>query len=217
MDPTRTYFGDLRQQAVRVFRVQTEGGSTYVIAFHEEARGRKYVVVRGQPGTDRENLVVRDSDPRIGDASLFDVPHTDWVGKQLEIATMTTSTVVAAHREGEQPKVPAGSVKVAGPPGLGDAPRIVPMHARGTSVGNPRPAPHDLARQLVVGQDPLAGAPYPMRHVLYAEDVVTRLRSICRRDRLFQDIAHDPELKHRYTRALTEAAAMLEELRARAK
>lgn len=216
MDLTKTHFGDLRQQAINVIRVQTEGGSSYVVAFHEE-RGRTYVIVRGQPGTDRENVVVRDSDPRIGDASLFDVPHTEWVGKRIEIATMTTSTVVAAYREGEQPKPPGGAVKVQGPAGLGDAPRIVPMNARGTSVGNPKPAPHDLARQLVVGQDPLAGAPYPMRHVLYAEDVVTRLRSICRRDRLFQDIAHDPELKHRYTRALTEAAAMLEELRARAK
>jgi len=216
MDLTKTHFGDLRVKAIDVIRVQTEGGSSYVIAFHDE-RGRKYVVVRGQPGTDRENVVVRDSDPRIGDASLFEVPHTEWVGKKLEIATMTTSTVVAAYREGEQPKAPGGPVKVAGPAGLGDAPRIVPMNARGTNVGNAKPAPQDLARQLVVGQDPLAGAPYPMRHVLYAEDVVTRLRSICRRDRLFQDIAHDPELKNRYTRALSEAAAMLDELRARTK
>jgi len=55
-----------------VYRVTTES-SIYILGFHEE-RGRAFVVVRGLPGTDREHLVIRDSDPRIGQASMFELP-----------------------------------------------------------------------------------------------------------------------------------------------
>jgi hypothetical protein len=55
--------------------------------------------VRGEPGTDREHVVVRDSDPRIGEHSLFDVPVASWVGQELEVATMTSSTILAVTAE----------------------------------------------------------------------------------------------------------------------
>jgi hypothetical protein len=215
MDLTKTHFGDLRAQAVDVYRVQTEA-SVYFVAIHEE-RGRKYVVVRGQQGSDRENVVVRDSDPRIGDQSLFDVAPERWVGQVLEAATMRTSPITAVYREGDPvPPEAMNRPRVNPPEGLTSNPRIVPVPARGTSVGNPRPAPNDLARQLVTGQaDPQQAAPYPMRHVLYAEDVVTRLRSIHRRDRLWHDLAHDPKLQDRLLRALENAEQLLDEIRKR--
>jgi hypothetical protein len=213
MDGNRTIFGDLRVKAVTIYRVQTES-SVYVVAFHEE-RGRKYVVVRGQAGTDREHVVVRDSDPRIGEQSLFDVPPADWVGQPLEIATMKTSNVVSVHREGDPAPAPAHhSFKAPAPGGMGDTPRIVPVGARGTHVGNAKPAPHDLARQLVMGQADQA-PPYPLRHVVYAEDVVTRLRSIHRREGLWHDLSHDRELRERLTRALEQATQLLAEIKQR--
>ncbi len=202
-------------KAVIVYRVQTES-STYIVAQHEE-RGRKYVVVRGQPGTDREHVVVRDSDPRIGDLSLFDVPPAEWVGKPLEIATMKTSNVVSVYRDGDPaPPPPHHNFKAPAPGGMGDTPRIVPVGARGTHVGSAQAAPHDLARQLVVGQADHA-PPYPLRHVVYAEDVVTRLRSIHRRERLWHDISHDRELRERLTRALDQATQLLDEIKKRTK
>jgi hypothetical protein len=213
MDPTRTYFGDLRAKAVEIYRVQTES-STYYLSFHEE-RGRIYVVMRGQAGTDREHVVVRDSDPRIGDASLFDVPHTEWVGKSLEIATVHTTTIVAVHREGDPlPAETTPRPRVAAPPGLGDNPRVVPVAARGTGVVHSSPAPTDLARQIVVGQGDQP-APYPLRHVLYAEDVVTRLRSIHRREGLWHDLSHDRQLQQRLARALDSATQLLHEIKTR--
>jgi hypothetical protein len=215
MDLTKTHFGDLRAQAVLVYRVQTES-NVYHIAIHEE-RGRKYVVLRGQAGSDREHVVVRDSDPRVGDRSLFDVPPGEWAGEILEVATMRTSPVVSVHREGDPlPAESTAKPRIAGPTGLGDSPRIVPVPARGTSAGNPRAAPNDLARQLVMGQaDPQQAAPYPMRHVLYAEDVVTRLRSIHRRDRLWHDLSGDPKLQDRLVRALDDAEQLLDAIRKR--
>ena len=215
MDLTRTHFGDLRAHAIQVYRVQTES-SVYHVAIHEE-HGKKTVIVRGQAGTDRENVVIRDSDPRIGDRSLFDVPPVEWVGNVLEVATMTTSPIISVYREGD-PLPPEAIVRprVTAPDGLGANPRIVPVPARGTSVGNPRPAPNDLARQLVTGQaDPQQAAPYPLRHVLYAEDVVTRLRSIHRRERLWHDLSDEPKLQDRLMRALDAAEQLLHDIKKR--
>src|ERR1051326_5570769 len=93
----KTMFLDLRQVASAVYRVTTES-STYILGFHEEG-GRKFVVVRGLPGTDREHLVIRDSDPRIGGASMFDLPTSAWIGETMEIGTMTTSAVTAVTAE----------------------------------------------------------------------------------------------------------------------
>jgi hypothetical protein len=104
-----TVFGDLRTGAASVYRVQTQG-SVYVIGVHE-AKGRKYVVVRGLPGTDREHVVIRDSDPRVGESSLFDVPYREWVGKTLEVATMTTSTILAAEHETDPAVIAAVSAR----------------------------------------------------------------------------------------------------------
>ena len=88
---TKTVFGDMQVAPVEIYRVQTES-STYYVSVHEE-RNRKYVLVRGATGGDREHVVVRDSDPRIGDRSLFEVPYTEWVGHPLDVATMRTSAI----------------------------------------------------------------------------------------------------------------------------
>src|SRR5258706_8953328 len=85
---SKTIFGDFRQVASAVYRVTTES-SVYILGFHQE-RGRQFVVVRGLPGTDREHVVIRDSDPRIGEVSMFELSPDAWVGKIMEVATMTS-------------------------------------------------------------------------------------------------------------------------------
>ena len=92
----RTMFG-ISAAASAVYRVTTES-NVYILGFHEE-RGRKYVVVRGLPGTDREHVVLRDSDPRIGDVSMFEVAPHQWIGRNMEIATMSSSEVTAVTIE----------------------------------------------------------------------------------------------------------------------
>jgi hypothetical protein len=236
---SKTVFGDLQGLPNDIYRVQTEQ-STYTVSIHEE-RGRKYALVRGESGTDREHVVVRDSDPRVGDHSLFDLHYTEWIGKPLDVATMRTSPITAATRlvtaSGGVPDL--GAQKVV-PPGMPDNPRIVPMPSKGTAVGaehrnNPAfantPAgkaaqaqnAHDqrdqqqreLARQVVVAQDSPAQLPYPERHVRYAEDVATLLRSIHRRDRIFDDIARDRLLRDRLMNALDAAERLLDEIKKR--
>jgi hypothetical protein len=236
-----TVFGDLRQRALAVYRVKTRS-SEYLVGVHEQ-RGRRFAIVRGAPGTDREHVVVRDSDPRIGERSLFDVPIAEWPGQVLEVATMTSSTIEAVIAEADPQAIaavgvdgkleqspwarpdagpaPGASVSLPPPRGMSESPAIVPMNVRGTTpAADPlaRDASH-LARQVVVGQGPAPPPqpelPYPLRHVTYAESVVQLLRSIARRDRIFDDLGGSRELRDRLRRALDESATLLELIRRR--
>jgi hypothetical protein len=254
-----TSFGE-RSDALAVFRVQTQQ-SVYFVGFHE-ARGKKFAIVRGEPGTEREHLIVRDSDPRVGDQSMFEVPYEAWAGKTLEVATMSSSTIVGVTRVTDlatiaavigaaqgrsaetdrspwarpdpslpnDPPAPPSTAPTPAhwapppPPGMSGSPRIMVGLSRGTNpvAGMAPPSPqHQLAKQVVVGQAPSPAdapepeLPYPKRHVRYAENVAALLRSIARRDRLFEDIAHERVLKERLRRALDDSAALLETIRRR--
>jgi hypothetical protein len=239
-----TIFGDLRQRAIKVYRVKTQS-SEYIVGIHEQ-RGRKFVIVRGAPGTDREHVVVRDSDPRVGDRSMFELPIAEWPGCSLEVATMTTSTIVSVTAESDPEAVaavgvdgkldrspwarpgaePAAGSSFALPPPLGmsESPAIVPMNARGTTpAADPlvrEEAARQLAKQVVIGGPAPAPAPqpevpYPQRHVTYAESVVQLLRSIARRDKIFDDIEGNRDLRDRLRRALDESVSLLEQIRRR--
>ncbi len=240
-----TVFGDLRQRAIAVYRVKTRS-SEYIVGFHE-LRGRRFVIVRGAPGTDREHVVVRDSDPRVGDRSMFELPVAEWPGRVLEVATMTSSriesvtaesdplAVVAVGVDGQleknpwarpEPEPPSGSFALPPPPGMSDSPAIVPLNIRGTTpavdpIVRDEAQRRQLARQVVVGQGPSSAqqpqpeVPYPLRHVTYAESIVQLLRSIARRDKIFDDLGESRELRDRLRRALDESATLLEQIRRR--
>jgi hypothetical protein len=235
-----TVFGDMRVRAQAVYRVQTQS-SVYIVGVHE-SRGRKYAIVRGEPGTDREHVIVRDSDPRVGARSLFDVPIAEWPGHELEVATMTSSTIVSVVPETEPAAIaavgldghlarnpwarpgpeapPAAGFVAPRPQGFSDSPRIVPSQAKGThpaALALATPGAQ-IARQVVVGQGappPEPELPYPQRHVAYAENVASLLRSIARRDRFFEDVASNPALRERLRRALDDSAVLLEQIRRR--
>lgn len=251
----QTVFKDVRQRVRVVYRVKTRS-SEYLIGVHEH-EGRRFAIIRGAPGTEREKTVARDSDPRVGGHSLFELPLAQWPGKILEIATLTTSPItsavvetdaraIAAVGEGAVPveqgrspwarpqPAPPAPPPVAHPPeriGLPENPRIVPVPVKGT---HPAMAAAELARQPPLPGDPTevdmpampapppppppgheAQLPYPQRHVSYAESAAALLRSISKRDRLFEDIARDRELKDRLRRALDECAILLEQIRRR--
>ncbi len=238
-------FGDLRQRATAVYRVHTLS-SVYLLGFHE-MRGRRYVIVRGAPGTDREHVVVRDSDPRVGEHSMFELPVAQWIGQTFEVATMVSSPITRVEPEhdpsaiaavgvdGKLDKGPwarpepladaAGSMpfKSPRPPGLSDSPAIVPGRARGTNPAAEAVVPSSsIARQVVVGAAPKAivaaaepELPYPQRHVKYAESCAALLRSLSRRDRIFEDIAHDKALRDTLRRSLDDCVDLLEQIRRR--
>ena len=234
---SKTMFG-FNAVASAVYRVTT-ASNVYILGFHEE-RGRKYVVVRGLPGTDREHLVLRDSDPRIGDASMFAVPPHAWIGKHMEIATMSSSEVTAVAIEvdraaiasvgGDSPSArSAWNPTAETMPGFPARPAGIPQQlpgtraglGRGTNPAIPVPAARSVGYQVVTGQPaaPASASPtsppelsYPERHVMYAENVAVLLRSIARRDRLFDDVAADRVLRDRLYRSLDQCADLLDQI-----
>jgi len=243
----QTVFGDLRQRALAVYRVRTQA-SVYVIGIHE-ARGRKFAVVRGEPGTDREHVVVRDSDPRVGEHSLFELPIEQWPGNLLELATMTSSPIVSVEVERDPvaiaavgidghlqkspwarpdtaaPATAAGSInhvpfKSPRPGGMPDSPAIVPGRARGTNpAADAVFPPASVAKQVVVGGPAPAPTapelPYPQRHVKYAESCASLLRSLSRRERIWEDLAHDKPLRDTLRKHLDDCVELLEQIRRR--
>ncbi len=233
----KTIFGDFRQAASAVYRVTTQS-SVYIVGFHEE-RGRHFVVVRGLPGTDREHVVIRDGDPRVGSASMFELSPEAWVGQPMEVATMTTSAITGVTIESDRAAIASvgGDLPTAhqtwkhasapSDPPPAWAPRSpAPPHlmvgvVRGT---NPAIVPRGVGYQVVVGQpapppaaEPTPDLPYPQRHVQYTENAAAFLRSVARRDRLFEDVAQDRALQQRLYRALDDCADLLEQLRRRSR
>ncbi len=255
----RTVFGDLRSRAVAVFRVTTQG-SVYLVGLHDEG-GKKHVIVRGQ-GADHEVVIVRDTEPKLGGRSLFDVPPSDWVGKILEVATMRSTPIESVVVEPEpaavaavggepaqspwaRPKVPqptpaAGSPETQTlidpprgrrwseplPPFVPETPRIVPQAAKGTlPIDQAAALGHVVAPRVPAKPAPANPAPaptaepehpYPFRHLHYAESIVQLLRSIARRERVFEDLAAtSPAYRDRMRAALDECAMLLETVRRR--
>jgi hypothetical protein len=173
------------------------------------------VIVRGSG--DRENVVVRDSDPRVGERSLVDVPMAEWVGQILDVGMMKTSTITSATSAMfvSPPKVPhGGGFRAPAPPYYEQNPEITPQSARGTRPGMSAQA-SPAARQVVVGQPEQAAIPYPERHVMYVENICQLLRSIQRRETLFDDCT--PQQRERLRASLSDATTLLAQVRSKLK
>ncbi len=206
-DLTKTVFGDLRERPEQVYKVQTES-STYFVAFHKD-RDRRYVIVRGAAGGDREHVVVRDSEPRVGSRSMFDVPVDEWIGQSMEVATVRTTRIVSVSSVSPTVPIPGGKGVALAAGGLVSTPGMAPGMAHGTRIGS-----GNIAHQVVVAQN---AVPYPERTIRHAEDAAAMLRSVARRGRLFDDIAGDPAMRARLDRSLADCAALLEQIRKLAK
>ena len=176
-----------------VYRVKT-ARSVYLVGLHRH-NGRRMVVMRGEPGGDKQDLMVRDSDPRIGERSLWDVPTREWPGHALDVAMVVTSPIES----------------------------VTPVHEPNAiaAVTNGAVQPQRTAVAVVTGQ---ASAPkqeqprrlaYPESHVEYAEDAASLLRAIARKPQLFTEVATNNLLRDRLRVALTDCALVLETIKAR--
>jgi hypothetical protein len=101
-----------------------------------------------------------------------------------------------------------------------DTPAIVPGRARGTSpAGDAIFPPANAAKQVVVGSAAAAAPepdiPYPQRHVKYAESCAQLLRSLNRRDHIFEDLANNKPLRDALRKSLDDCVELLEQIRRR--
>jgi hypothetical protein len=162
-----TVFGILLRSKTKSFRVVTQS-SVYVLQLHEEG-ARRFVVMRGEKGTAREHVMVRDSDPRVGEYSLFDLEPQEWVGQCLEIATMTTSEVKSVEpTDPPQLRPPTKEEldkarQAVVPKGVQEHPRPDKPVARGTMMGVATVA-RDEVRKIFQRLSPEAAMRPPARN-----------------------------------------------------
>ena len=168
-----TIFLSTSGPAWTVYRVQTEASVYHVALFKGDGRRRRCVTLRGDTVGEAQ-----DSDPRIDDVSLFDVPVTEWVGKSLEVGRVTTSPVRVVEVERDVAIVRA----------LTDPPRRTRVGDE--KGGSPR------------GQ--LEPIPYPESAVVLVEAAARRLSAAYEQRTLVEDLAGEPELLDRLRVALAD-------------
>ena len=176
-----------------VYRVKT-GWSVYLVGLHHH-NGRRSVVMRGEPGSAKQDLIVRDADPRIGDRSVWDVPIHEWPGHALDVATVITSPVESVARV-EELRTIAAVTNV----GVKSQRTAVAVVTGQTSS----PKPGELRQRA-----------YPESYVEHAEDAASLLRAIARKPQVFDDVGDDPLLRDRLRLALADCALVLETINCR--
>ncbi len=174
-----TLFFSTSDPAWTVYRVQTQASVYHVAVFKGDERRRRCVTLRGDTVGEAQ-----DSDPRINDASLFDVPVTAWVGKSLEVGLVTTSPVQVVEVERDVAIVRALTAP--------------PVRRRvGDEDGGLPPAQRE-------------SIPYPESAVVLVESGARRLSAAYEQRTLVEDLAAEPELLDRLRIALADCYMRVE-------
>lgn len=171
-----------------VHRVKTRS-STYTLGLYTKPGERRVAVLRGRSAGMGQDISAMDSDPRIGDESLFDVPVAAWVGKPLTIGTIGTSPVASVEKENDPAEV-TGVVRALSTSSL--APRAA-TEARASS------RPPDVSR-------------YPLNYVEGLENMAAWLRRMANQPHIMEDIAERSAWTQRVRIALVNARQALEDI-----
>ena len=235
-----TMFRDLGRPALVVYRIETQS-SIYLLAFHESGENRT-AVLQGQPGGKNEHVVVRDTDPRIGERSLWTVPPNEWVGYALCLATMTTSPVRSVMRVTDHGLVPAQTLLTlasatapqARSPSAPAAPPVIrptiplanlaqpPAPREPVATGGPSESPPPSASRGTSGPyrtpdavEQAAGrlAGRAIDAVYAIEVTATFLRGLGADTELRGHLGRDADVRERYAKALMALADATEALR----
>ena len=204
-------------ETIDIYRVAT-AATIYALTIHD-VQGRRLVVVRAAGANGRDTTIARDTDPRIGERSLFEVAAEDWVGQTLEVAGLRIGVIESVRLEVRSGAGRPPRSRLPPPHGLSASPRIMPLGARGTliasklavgpvrSVAAPAPRPAAPARSRT---------PSPQIALVdNVEHAAETLELVFRATRLFEDVAPSEQLRERLEHALTRCEEMVVILRGR--
>lgn len=199
MDNRTVYLPIKPDSDTKVYRLTTQS-SVYLLGIVDVA-GRTFACLLGQSGNTNGSVAMRDSDPMIGERSLWGVSPEHWIGHSLTVATLRTSEIREVTRD----------ISPEGVAAITRATQSTPALARSST----------RATAIVTGQRPsgVSGAepadasrprPYPESHVEFAEMAASCFRILLRRPDLFDDVASDLLLSRRLDLALADSALLLE-------
>lgn len=173
-----------------VYRVRTASSQYHLGLFAGGLGRRQCAVLRGMSHGLGRSVDMQDSAPLVGGKSLFQVPPSDWVGKQLEIGTATTSPIRSVEEERDRGIVT--SITSSASLAVAESPQPVRTHVRPA-----QPAPES------------EWAPYPEDYVERVEIAARLLRAVYQKKALIEDLKKHEELSQRFQLGLSECFLML--------
>ncbi|MGQ0503726.1 MAG: hypothetical protein ACT4TC_00245 [Myxococcaceae bacterium] len=189
---SKTVVMSLSEVGWTVYRVRTASSEYHLGLFAGGMGRRQCAVLRGMSHGLGRSVDMQDSAPLVGGKSLFEVPPSEWIGKQLEIGTTTTSPVRSVDEERDRGIVT--SITSAASLAVADSQQ---QPAR-TYVRPVQPAPPESE-----------WAPYPEDYVERVEIAAKLLRSAYQKRNLVEDLKARSELLERFQLGLSECFLML--------
>lgn len=178
-----------------VYRVRTASSEYHLGVFSGGWGKRACAVLRGRSrGGMGEAIDVQDSAPLVGGESLFSVSTDSWVGRALEIGTVTTSPIQSVEEERDRSVVTAITTRTS------------LARTDAATAASPRTSVRAARREE---KESSTWAPYPEDHVEYVELASRLLRAAYQKRGLLTDLAAHPQLCERFELALSECFLML--------
>lgn len=172
-----------------VYVVET-GSSVYHLAIHSgTATQRPCAVLQGKSRSSGRFLVAEDTDPRVGERSLFRVPPEEWVGHVLAVGAVNTSPVIRVALEVDESIVRAMTATA------GQSSRMKPAAPQRAVFGSYPP--------------PQRRPEYPEDHVEGLEYAAAWLRKLYEKRELVEDLQNHPDLLDRFHVALADCQTRL--------
>ncbi len=175
--------------STRVFHVKTLS-SSYVLGFFDIGGKRPFAMMRGMSQSMGHEIDLRDSDPRVGEASLFATPPEQWIGARIDMAGTKTSPVASATEE-KNPVHTQTMIRTLMQP-------VVTTVA--SAPASPRPAPQEERKR-----EQRRETPYPENIVEYLEALASTLRKLASNHGTIDDIKLQKQLLARLKVALMNA------------
>lgn len=196
---SHTVMRSLSEIGWTVYRVRTASSHYHLGVFEGGMGKRRCAVLRGMSGGLGRAVDLQDSAPLIGGVSLFEVPPSGWIGKQLEIGTATTSPIQAVDEESDRTVITSITSGASLAPSGPRAPA-----GEVTAWRAPPPA-----------QEASPWAPYPEDYVERVEVAAGLLRAAYQKKSLLEDLRDQRELLERFELGLSECFLMLRAIGAR--
>ena len=179
----------VNDDGTRVFHVKTQS-SSYVLGFFDIGGQRPFAMMRGMSQGMGHEIDLRDSDPRVGDASLLATPPEQWIGARIDMAGTKTSPVASATEE-KNPVRTQTMIRTLMQP---------VVNTVASAPASPRPAPQEERKR-----EQRRETPYPENIVEYVEALASTLRKLASNSDAVDDIGRQANLLARLKVALMNA------------
>jgi hypothetical protein len=171
-----------------MFRVRTEGGSTYDLAIFRRDGARPLAALSNARHVDGQEDIrdAQDSAPLTGSDPLLTTANFEsWVGKTLTVGAITTTKVESVEPE--------------------RSPAVVTKFVTTMTGTKPIMRSHKSSPPL----------PYPEDCVDAAEQMVRHMKKLLASEKLFADVRANPALESRLRTAIDEAGGFMRVLKSR--